>query len=71
MATRSDPHNPGRLFGRSEVERREVYMKKLENLLLEFHPVPILLLCLVYYYVPLSPMEIMVQLLRRNSEHKA
>ncbi len=39
MATRSDPHNPGRLIGRSEVERREVYMKKLENLLLESHPV--------------------------------
>ncbi len=39
MATRSDPHNPGRLFGRSEVERREVYMKKLENLLLESHPI--------------------------------
>ncbi len=39
MATPSDPHNPGRLIGRSEVERREVYMKKLENLLLESHPV--------------------------------
>ncbi len=39
MATPSDPHNPGRLIGRSEVERREVYMKKLENMLLESHPV--------------------------------
>ncbi len=39
MATPSDPHNPGRLIGRTEVERREVYMKKLENLLLESHPV--------------------------------
>ncbi len=39
MATCSDPHNSGRLFGRSEVERREVYMKKLENLLLESHPI--------------------------------
>ena len=34
-----DPHNPGRVIGRTEVERREVYMKKLENLLLESHPV--------------------------------
>ncbi len=39
MATPSDPHNPGRLIGCSEIERREVYMKKLENLLLESHPV--------------------------------
>ena len=39
MATHSDPHNPGRVIGRTEVERREVYMKKLENLLLESHPV--------------------------------
>ncbi len=39
MPTHSDPHIPGRLIGRSEVERREVYMKKLENLLLESHPI--------------------------------
>ncbi len=39
MATHSDSYNPGRLIGRSEVERREVYMKKLENLLLESHPI--------------------------------
>ncbi len=39
MATRSDPHNPGRLIGRSEVERREVYMKKLEDQLLKSHPI--------------------------------
>ncbi len=39
MATPFDPHNPGRLIGRSEVERREVYMKKLQNQFLESHPV--------------------------------
>ncbi len=39
MPTHSDQHNPGRVIGRTEVERREVYMKKLENLLLESHPV--------------------------------
>ncbi len=39
MATRSDPHNPGRVIGRTEVERREVYMKKLEDQLLKSHPI--------------------------------
>ncbi len=39
MATRSDPHNPGRVIGRTEVERREVYMEKLENRLLKSHPI--------------------------------
>ena len=34
-----DPHNPGRVIGRTEVERREVYMKKLENQFLESHPI--------------------------------
>ncbi len=34
-----DPHNPGRVIGRTEVERREMYMKKLENQLLESHPI--------------------------------
>ncbi len=34
-----DPHNPGRVIGRTEVERREVYMKKLENQLLKSHPI--------------------------------
>ncbi len=34
-----DPHNPGRVIGRTEVERREVYMKKLENQLQESHPI--------------------------------
>ncbi len=39
MATRSDPHNPRRVIGRTEVERREVYVKKLEDQLLESHPI--------------------------------
>ncbi len=39
MATRSDPHNPGRVIGRTEVERREVYVKKLEYQLLKSHPI--------------------------------
>ncbi len=39
MATRSDPHNPGRLIGRSEVERREVYIDNLKDQLLKSHPV--------------------------------
>ncbi len=39
MATRSDPHNPGRVIGRTEVERREVYMGKLEDQLLKSHPI--------------------------------
>ncbi len=39
MATRSDPHNPGQLIGRSEVERREVYMENLKDQLLKSHPV--------------------------------
>ena len=38
-ATQEDPLNPGRVIGRTEVERREVYMKKLENQLLESHPI--------------------------------
>ena len=38
LATQVDPDNPGRVIGRTEVERREVYMKKLENQLLESHP---------------------------------
>ncbi len=39
MATPSDPHNPGRLIGRSEVERREVYMEMLKDQLLKSHPI--------------------------------
>ncbi len=39
MATCSDPHNPGRVIGRSEVERREVYMKMLEDQLLKSYPI--------------------------------
>ncbi len=39
LATHSEPYNPGRVIGRTEVERREVYMKKLENEVLESHPV--------------------------------
>ncbi len=39
MATPSDPHNPGRLIGRSEVERREVYMETLKDQLLKSHPI--------------------------------
>ncbi len=39
MATRSDPHNPGQVIGRTEVQRREVYIKKLEDQLLESHPI--------------------------------
>ncbi len=39
MATPSDPHNPGRLIGRTEVERREVYMEMLKDQLLKSHPI--------------------------------
>ncbi len=39
MATRSDPHNSGRLIGYSEVERREVYMENLKDQLLKSHPI--------------------------------
>ena len=38
-ATYMDPDNPGRVIGRTEVERREVYMKKLEVQFSESHPV--------------------------------
>ena len=38
-ATQADPDNPGRVIGRTEVERREVYMKKLEGQFSESHPV--------------------------------
>ncbi len=34
-----DPRNASRVVGRTEVERREVYMKKLKNGLLESHPI--------------------------------
>ncbi len=39
MATCSDPHNSGRLIGRTEVERREVYMDNLKDQLLKSHPI--------------------------------
>ncbi len=39
MATSPDRHNPGRLIGRSEGERREVYMEMLKDLLLKSHPI--------------------------------
>ncbi len=39
MTTRSDPHNPCRLIGRSEVERREVFMNNLKDQLLKSHPI--------------------------------
>ncbi len=39
MATPSDPHNPGRLIGRSEVERREAYIEMLKDQLLKSHPI--------------------------------
>ena len=38
-ATQADPYNPGRVIGRTEVERRDVYMKKLEGQFSESHPV--------------------------------
>ena len=38
-ATDMDPDNPGQVIGRTEVKRREVYMKKLEVLFRESHPV--------------------------------
>ncbi len=39
MATYPDPRNPGRVIRRTEVERREVYVKKLEDQLLKSHPI--------------------------------
>ena len=38
-ATDMDPNNPGQVIGRTEVKRREVYMKKLEVQFSEAHPV--------------------------------
>ena len=38
-ATQADPDNPGRVIGRTELERRDVYMKKLEGQFSESHPV--------------------------------
>ena len=38
-ATDMDPDNPGQVIGRTEVKRREVYMKKLEVQLSDSHPV--------------------------------
>ena len=38
-ATDMDPDNPGQVIGRTEVKRREVYMKKLEVQFSESHPV--------------------------------
>ncbi len=38
-ATHADPDDSGRVIGRTEVERRVDYMKKLENHFLESHPV--------------------------------
>ena len=38
-ATQADPDNPGCVIGRTEVERRDVYMKKLEGQFSESHPV--------------------------------
>ena len=38
-ATDMDPDNPGQVIGRTEVKRREVYIKKLELQFSESHPV--------------------------------
>ena len=38
-ATHADPDHPGHVIGRTEVERRDVYMKKLEHHFNECHPV--------------------------------
>ena len=38
-ATDMDPDNPGQVIGRTEVKRREVYIKKLEVQFSESHPV--------------------------------
>ena len=38
-ATDMDPDNAGQVIGRTEVKRREVYMKKLEVQFSESHPV--------------------------------
>ena len=38
-ATDMDPDNPGQVIGRTEVKRREIYMKKLEVQFSESHPV--------------------------------
>ena len=38
-ATDIDPNDPGQVIGRTEVKRREVYMKKLEVLVTESRPV--------------------------------
>ena len=38
-ATDIDPNNPGQVIGRTEMKRREVYMKKLEVQFSMSHPV--------------------------------
>ena len=38
-ATQVDPVSTGRVIGRTEVERRDVYMKKLEGQFSESHPI--------------------------------
>ena len=38
-ATHTDPDHPGRLIARTEVERREIYMTKLEHQFNWCHPV--------------------------------
>ncbi len=39
--TYADPKNPGQVCGRTEVERREVYMKKLDDQFMEPCPMVI------------------------------
>ena len=52
LATHADPNNPGRVIGRTEAERREVYMKKLENQLLESHPLLVELVTNCLHNIP-------------------
>ncbi len=54
MATRSDPHNPGRLIGRSEVERREEYMNNLKDHLLKSLPILVEMVTNCLHNTPLT-----------------
>ena len=54
MATHADTHNPGRVIGRTEVERREVYMKKLKDQVQKSHPVLVELVSNCLHNIPQS-----------------
>ena len=66
-----DPDNPGQVIGRTEVERRDVYMKKLEGQFSESHAVLVQLVrqCLDSYpQIRPSSKEILGELQEKKKE---